>query len=85
MINASSLYTGLQLIAATDDGAASCMRLFDLRSSKTTPLAEFLGHSNGIFAISWCPIDTDFIVSCGKDNRTLLWDLSTAQIVNEIR
>jgi len=72
---------GLQLMTASDSGA---LRLFDLRSSKTTPLAEFLGHTGGVFDISWCTSDPGLVASCAKDNSLILWDAYTGQELQRI-
>ena len=68
---------GLQLMAASDGGS---LRLFDLRSSKTTPLAEFQGHTGGVFDISWSTKDPGLVASCAKDNSLVLWDVYTGQV-----
>jgi hypothetical protein len=47
-------------------------------------LATLQGHTEGILSISWCPTDTSLLLSCGKDNRTLIWDLFQLQPVYEL-
>jgi WD40 repeat protein len=71
---------GSQLVTGSDDPTASTLRLYDLRSSKTTPLFEFHAPA-GIFDISWCPHDASLLASCGKDNKLHLWDLSLLEQV----
>ncbi len=66
---------GLVLVTATDDDARPVVRVWNLRSSTTTPIAELSGHTRGVLDLSWCPTDPTLLLSCGKDNRTLLWDL----------
>lgn len=39
------------------------------------PLTTLQGHTEGILSVSWCPNDSSLVMSCGKDNRTYLWDL----------
>lgn len=45
---------GLQVITASDDDRCPVVRLWDLRSSTTTPLVELSGHQKGILSLSWC-------------------------------
>ena len=75
---------GLHLLTATDDDHRPVLRLWDLRSSTTNPLAEFSGHTSGVFSVSWCPTDNMLLLSCGKDNRTILWDLVSGDPIHEI-
>ncbi len=60
------------------------LRLWDLRSSTSTPLAELHGHTAGIISMSWCPNDAGLVLSSAKDNRTLMWDLFTGQSMFEL-
>ena len=73
--------TGFHLVTGSDSGI---VRLFDLRSSKTTPLAELQAHSAGVFDVSWCPQDPGYLASCGKDNKLIVWDLYTLQPMQEV-
>ena len=65
-------------------GEAGGLKLWDLRSSTTVPLASLEGHSGGVFGMDWCPHDDTLLLSCGKDNKTLLWDLYSLRPVGEI-
>lgn len=51
------------------------IKLWDLRSSTSMPFATLKGHTQGVLSVSWCPFDSTFMLSTGRDNRTLLWDL----------
>lgn len=31
----------------------------------------------GILSLSWCSEDPDLLISCGKDNRLLIWNPSS--------
>lgn len=75
---------GLYLITACDDDSRAVLRLWDLRSSTTTPLAEFVGHSKGVLSVDWCAQDPNYIASCGKDNHTYVWDVSQARPIADI-
>ena len=46
--------------------------------------AQLQGHQQGVLSISWCPQDTTLLMSCGKDNRTFLWDLCECRPVYEL-
>ncbi len=35
-------------------------------------------------SIDWCPKDSDLLVSCGKDNRTIIWDTKTATALGDL-
>ena len=44
-----------------------------------TPIADHIlqilrGHDSGVLSLSWCAKDSDLLLSCGKDNRTVLWN-----------
>lgn len=75
---------GLHLVTASGDDKNPVLKLWDLRSSTSLPLATLSGHSEGILSVSWCPSDTSLLMSCGKDNRTILWDLFNLQAVYEL-
>ncbi|ETN06987.1 hypothetical protein, variant 1 [Phytophthora nicotianae INRA-310] len=74
---------GLQIATASGDDQHPSVKLWDLRNSTSTPLAEFHDHTAGVLSMSWCPNDPGLILSCGKDNRTLLWDLFSRKTVAE--
>jgi protein transport protein SEC31 len=40
-------------------------------------------HSAGILSLSWCHLDHDLLLSCGKDNRTILWNPQTPKVLGE--
>jgi protein transport protein SEC31 len=66
---------GLHLVTASGDDKNPVLKLWDLRSSTSLPLATLSGHTEGILSVDWCPNDASLLLSCGKDNKTLLWDL----------
>jgi len=75
---------GLHVVTASGEDKNPVLKLWDLRSSTSLPLATLQGHSEGILSVSWCPADTSLLLSCGKDNRTILWDLFHLQPVYEL-
>jgi len=74
---------GLHIMTASGDDRNPVMKLWDCRASTTVPLATLAGHSQGILNMSWCPHDPSLLLSCGKDNKTLLWDLYALQPIYE--
>lgn len=72
-----------QLVVASDDDASPALQLWDLRNS-VSPLMEMHGHSKGVLAVSWCPQDASYILSSGKDNRVIVWDVAAGQPLQEL-
>jgi len=75
---------GLHIITASSDNRNPVLKLWDLRASTSMPLATLEGHTQGILSTAWCPHDDSLLLSCGKDNRTLLWDLFSLKPIAEI-
>lgn len=75
---------GLHLITASDDDSKPVIKFYDLRTSVNTPLLELQGHTKGVLSITWSPFETSYLISCGKDNKTILWDLHTGQQIYEV-
>jgi protein transport protein SEC31 len=71
-------------VTAGGDDKNPVIKLWDLRSSTSVPLATLQGHTQGVMSVSWCPSDPSLLLSCGKDNKTLLWDLFHLQPVYEL-
>ncbi|OAY39931.1 protein transport protein SEC31 homolog B [Manihot esculenta] len=72
-----------QLIIASDDDSSPALRLWDMRNTMT-PVKEFVGHTKGVIAMSWCPSDSSYLLTCAKDNRTICWNIITGEIVREL-
>ncbi|KAL3516403.1 hypothetical protein ACH5RR_023305 [Cinchona calisaya] len=72
-----------QLIVASDEDNSPSLRLWDLRNVMS-PVKEFVGHTKGVIAMSWCPIDSSYLLTCAKDNRTICWDVVSGEIVSEL-
>ncbi|KAF2319665.1 hypothetical protein GH714_017905 [Hevea brasiliensis] len=72
-----------QLIIASDDDSSPALRLWDMRNTMT-PVKEFVGHTKGVIAMSWCPSDSSYLLTCAKDNRTICWNTVTGEIVREL-
>lgn len=41
------------------------------------------GHDGGVLSLSWCPQDSDLLLSCGKDNRNVCWNPQTGDSYGE--
>eukprot|EP00986_Skeletonema_menzelii_P016410 scaffold14541_cov137-Skeletonema_menzelii.AAC.2 len=74
---------GLHMMTASEGGGGH-LRLWDLRASTSMPLTSLEAHAGGVLSMDWCPHDDTLLVSCGNDNRTLLWDLYSLQPIAEI-
>lgn len=74
---------GLHMMTASEGGGGH-LRLWDLRASTSMPLTSLEGHPGGVLSMDWCPHDETLLVSCGNDNRTLLWDLYSLQPIAEV-
>ncbi|KAK4372058.1 hypothetical protein RND71_007442 [Anisodus tanguticus] len=72
-----------QLIVASDEDGSPALRLWDMRNVMS-PVKEFVGHTKGVIAMSWCPLDSSYLLTCAKDNRTICWDVVSGEIVYEL-
>ncbi|XP_027154813.1 protein transport protein SEC31 homolog B [Coffea eugenioides] len=72
-----------QLIVASDEDSSPSLRLWDLRNVMS-PNKELVGHTKGVIAMSWCPIDSSYVLTCAKDNRTICWDVGSGEIISEL-
>ncbi|CAA0808925.1 Protein transport protein SEC31 homolog B [Striga hermonthica] len=72
-----------QLIVASDEDSAPSLQLWDMRNIMA-PVKEFVGHTKGVIAMSWCPIESSYLLTCAKDNRTICWDTVSGEIVAEL-
>ncbi|XP_057748761.1 protein transport protein SEC31 homolog B [Arachis stenosperma] len=72
-----------QLVVASDEDGSPSLRLWDMRNIMT-PIKEFVGHTRGVIAMSWCPTDSSYLITCGKDSRTICWDTISGEIACEL-
>jgi len=74
-----------QLLVCYDDDRNPSMQMWDLRNCQY-PFKETAGHSKGILDVSWNPLDSNLLLSCGKDNRSICWCLSsgTPEVFSEL-
>jgi protein transport protein SEC31 len=54
---------GMQLLTASYDDRSPIIKLWDLRSSTSMPLATLAGHTKGILGMAWCPHDEHLLMS----------------------
>uniref|UniRef100_A0A1L8DVY5 Protein transport protein Sec31A n=1 Tax=Nyssomyia neivai TaxID=330878 RepID=A0A1L8DVY5_9DIPT len=72
-----------QLWLASEEDQAPVVQLWDLRYA-TAPTKSLQIHQRGILGLTWCPRDSDLMVSCGKDNKILCWNPNSTQPEGEI-
>lgn len=72
-----------QLVVASDEDSSPSVKLWDMRNIMS-PVKEFTGHTKGVIAMAWCPIDSSYLITCAKDSRTVCWDTVSGEIVSEL-
>jgi len=72
-----------QLCLASEDDQFPVIQLWDLRYA-TSPAKTFEGHNQGILSMAWCSQDPDLLLSCGKDNKLLIWNPNSSSPNGEI-
>ncbi|KAK6120829.1 hypothetical protein DH2020_045434 [Rehmannia glutinosa] len=71
-----------QLIVASDEDSSPSLRWVRLVG---VGLGTYLSHLlYCVIAMSWCPIDSSYLLTCAKDNRTICWDTVSGEIVAEL-
>lgn len=72
-----------QLVTASDDDSNPVVTLWDLRHAHS-PEKTLAGHSKGVLGVSWCRQDSDLLMSCGKDCKTLIWNPNSGELLGEL-
>ena len=67
-----------RLITAVPLEQEPAILVWDLRNSNA-PEKIMKGHDSGVLSLSWCVQDPDLLLSCGKDNRTIMWNPQTGE------
>jgi len=67
-----------QLCLASEDDHTPVIQIWDLRLA-SSPLKTLEGHTKGILSLAWCKDDSDLLLSCGKDNRIIVWNPNSPQ------
>ncbi|KAG4093393.1 WD40 repeat-like protein [Neocallimastix lanati (nom. inval.)] len=71
-----------QFIVSSDDDSSPIIHLWDLRNARA-PKMGLQGHTKGVLSVSWCPKDSELLLSAGKDNRTICWNPLTGEMIGE--
>ncbi|KAF2273350.1 uncharacterized protein EI97DRAFT_436212 [Westerdykella ornata] len=71
-----------RLITAVPTDQSPLVLVWDLRNSNA-PEKTLQGHDQGVLSLSWCTQDSDILISCGKDNRTIAWNPHTGESLGE--
>lgn len=72
-----------QLWLASEDDQSPVIQLWDLRYA-TAPSKTLHIHSRGVLGMTWCPTDSELMMSCGKDNKILSWSTNSEDGSGEI-
>lgn len=67
-----------------DSDATPVLKLWDLRSSTSCPVAECTGHSKGILDVVWNTQDNTFVATTGRDNKVLVWDVKAHAVLGDL-
>ncbi|KAF7192549.1 Protein transport protein sec31 [Pseudocercospora fuligena] len=67
-----------KLATATPNDQEPLIFLWSLRNS-SAPERTLKGHELGVLGLAWCLQDSDLLLSCGKDNRTICWNPKTGE------
>ena len=71
-----------RLITAIPNDTDPIILVWDLRNANA-PERILKGHDGGVLSLSWCPQDSDLLLSCGKDNRNICWNPQTGESYGE--
>lgn len=71
-----------KLLTSTPDDSTPVIFLWDLRNSNA-PERVLQGHEQGVLSLSWCQQDSTLLVSCGKDNKAIVWNPQTGERYGE--
>lgn len=70
------------LATATSNDHDPLILIWSLRNS-SAPERTLKGHELGVLGLSWCSQDSDLLLSCGKDNKTVCWNAKTSERLGE--
>lgn len=76
--------TPTQILVGCDEDDGSGAQLWDLRNA-TAPLVSLNHHApRGVLGMSWCPHDTDLVLTSSRDCRTMVTSVSSGNLVMEL-
>jgi len=70
-------------VAVATDDPKPVIQTWDLRKA-VAPTRTLTGHTGGVLSLSWCPMDSNLLMSCGRDGRTVCWNPNTGDILQEL-
>jgi len=71
-----------RLVTAIPSDQNPLVLVWDLRNTNA-PEKTLQAHDQGVLSLSWCSQDSDLLLSCGKDNRTIAWNPHTGEQLGE--
>ncbi|RKP18311.1 WD40 repeat-like protein, partial [Rozella allomycis CSF55] len=72
-----------QLLTACDDDNSPVIYSWDLRNAHA-PEKVLSGHSKGVLSLSWCPKDSELLLSSAKDNTIIAWNPATSEQIGNL-
>ena len=72
-----------RLVTAVPNDSDPVILVWDLRNANA-PERVLKGHDGGVLSLSWCQLDGDLLLSCGKDNRNICWNPQTGHPYGEL-
>ncbi|KAF2847697.1 hypothetical protein T440DRAFT_491697 [Plenodomus tracheiphilus IPT5] len=71
-----------RLVTAIPTDQNPLVLVWDLRNTNA-PEKTLQAHDQGVLSLSWCAQDSDILLSCGKDNRTIAWNPHSGEQLGE--
>ncbi|KAF1835765.1 WD40 repeat-like protein [Decorospora gaudefroyi] len=71
-----------RLVTAIPTDQNPLVLVWDLRNTNA-PEKTLQAHDQGVLSLSWCIQDSDLLLSCGKDNRTIAWNPHSGEQLGE--
>ncbi|NXK11738.1 SC31A protein, partial [Herpetotheres cachinnans] len=72
-----------QMVLASEDDRLPVIQMWDLRFA-SSPLRVLENHTRGILAIAWSMVDSELLLSCGKDAKILCSNPNTGEVLYEL-
>jgi len=72
------------LATSSEDDSRPVIQLWDLRRAVSPVIDNMSGHRAGIRSLSWCADDANLLLSSGMDQRTLLWNVNSGCVLDEV-